>query len=75
MLKPVITRNLSNGRGRVHICWDGMVWIQQGRPHGVMANAGEAFLQPEDLSLILVMLDEFKQQGGKVLKPGDIRPL
>jgi len=75
MLKPVITRKLAGGRGQVHICWDGMVWIQQGCPHGVMINAGEAFLYPNDLALIAKMFDEFKQQGGKVLPPGAIRPL
>lgn len=75
MLKPIITKDLSNGRGRVHINWDGMVWIQQGRPFGVMANPGEVFLNVEDLEMIDDMLEDFVATGHKILAPDVIRPL
>lgn len=75
MLKPVITRRLSNGRGLVHVTWTGMVWLQQGRPHGVMARPGEAFLELEDLRLIAEMLREFEAKGGRRPLPGTAVPL
>jgi len=75
MLKSIITRDLPGGRGRVHINWDGMVWVQQGRPWGVMANAGEVFLDQRDLKIISDMLQEFEQSGGEILGPEVIQPL
>lgn len=70
MLKPVLTRNLPGGRGRVHINWTGMIWIQEGRPWGVMAQPGEAFLEWEDLAMIQDMVAEFVRMGGRRPPPG-----
>lgn len=75
MLKAVITREFSGGRGKVHINWDGTIIIQQGRPHGVMANPGECFLDVDDLQMMLDMLDEFKNTGNEILPKNVVRAL
>jgi len=74
MLKIKEFKDLPSLRGRVGINFDGTVIIQQGRPHGVMANPGEVFLNQDDLDLIKDMLDDFVSEGGEILDPDVIRP-
>jgi hypothetical protein len=75
MLSIVVTRNLSNRRGRVHITTNGEVWIQEGRPFGVMAVPGESFLTIDDLNMIADMYDEFYSKGYRIPSPGTVFPL
>lgn len=75
LISPVVTRDLSNGRGRIYIDISGSLWIQQGRPFGVMAVPGEAELQYEDFATINAMYAEFFARGYRIDPPGTIRPL
>lgn len=73
MLKPLKTFSLHHGRA--HINWDGTIWIQQGRPFGVMANPGEAMLSIEDLHAIQAAIVELRATGWEPLPPGTVRAL
>lgn len=70
MIQPIVTRTLHRGRGRISILAGGDIFIQAGRPHGSMANPGEAFLSPSDFQLINEMYKEFFARGGQIDGPG-----
>ena len=74
MLQPIVTRMLNHGRGRISIQAGGDIFIEQGRPHGVMANPGEAFLAPSDFALINEMYQEYFARGHRIDDPGTARP-
>ena len=73
MLKAIKT--IKTHRGLIHITWHGTIWIQQGRPHGVMANPGEVMLNLEDLDSIRTALDELRATGWEPVPEGSVIPL
>lgn len=74
MLRVEKLQKLPSGHGVAGINFDGTIVIEQGRPHGVMANPGECFLSVEDLDFLKKMLKDFETSGGKILPPDAIRP-
>ncbi len=74
MLKALKTIQLPSNRGRAHFCEDGTIWLQQGRPFGVMAVPGESFLTLEDLKAIDKLVKDARASGWKPDPPGTIRP-
>jgi hypothetical protein len=75
MLGPfVVVRQLPHGRGRLCLDAHGMMCVQQGRPHSVIAVPGEVHLYPDDFKIIREMYKEWKRLGYKEPPPGTIIP-
>lgn len=64
---------LSDGKASIDAF--GMIIIQQGRPHGIIAVPGEAHLTPRDFAALQSLYNEFLRRGYTPAPPGTIRPM